>query len=75
MTLKEIKSLIKFAKKSGLKSISIGDVSVEFVEHAPTPLKAQAPTQEEKEVVYPPLDPGPSLQQIQEWIHKDAESA
>ena len=75
MTLKEIKSLIKFAKKSGLKSISIGDVSVEFVESQVTPPKAQAQAPKEKEVVYPPIDPGPTLEQINKFIYEDAESA
>lgn len=72
MELKDIKRLVAFARRSGIKSLKVADFAVEFTD------AAVAPTQKRLKVVEdgPPSQPPPrfpTLDEINSHIYTDTE--
>lgn len=67
MDLKEFKRLASFARKSGIKSLKLGDAAIEFHESALNLPKQAKPSEPDKPLVSVPS--GPTLDEINEYIY------
>lgn len=80
MTIQQIKQLVLFAEAKNIKYLNYEGLNFEFFDRVkaptheePRPLVSAAPIAPER--IIPPPDPGPTLDQINEYIYKDPESA
>lgn len=80
MELKEIKKLISYAKRNGLKSIKIGEFEATFHEAVIFPSRQKkaathSPLPEQKSKDIPAPAPLPTLDEINEYIYGKTEEA
>lgn len=72
MDLKEIKKIITFAKHSGIKSLTLDGLSVEFHESVSAqPRRRRISKLPDTQAPLSPPDVGPTLQKIYDHIYSD----
>lgn len=72
MDLKEVKRIVAFARKAGLSRLALDGLSFEFSSDPLPPVKK--PPAAETEPAGPKPDPGPTLDQINQFIYGQDEA-
>lgn len=76
MDLREFRKFVAFAKKSGVRAFTVGDCQVSFREDIPpVPTRKLKSVSQKDDRVVPAPDPGPTLEQINNYIYGSDESA
>lgn len=72
MEFKEIKKLILFARKSGVRALTVGDVAFELYENKTQMTRSQRKLTARDDVVTE-ISQEPTLEDINNYIYKDEE--
>lgn len=75
MDLRDAKKLIAWAQKRGIQALKVDGMEITFGAYSVTPIRRRAPKADPStdERVIPPRDPGPTLEQLQDYIYQTDE--